>query len=520
MRPNRELAAHLCQRTHRTKGGFQLSCVALLSRPALGPDWCSMLEKFDFITGPGTSSIMDPEKKGADLHDDARHAGIYDHGHSHLEGKNGWRKDWVPGSKRFEADLPGTSDQSAKWWYSAFHNTTAIVGAGVLGLPFAMKYLLWPGGVVIMILSWITSLYTLWQLCAMHELDGHRFCRYHELGQYVFGPTLGIWVVLPCQLIMMIGLGIVYSVTGGRSMQRIYNLYPPSSDARIGISLWILFFGILQIFVSLLKNFNSLRGISFAAAVMSLGYSTIAFGLTMKNGKQPGVEYNNDGTSTADKILSGFNSLGIIAFAYGGHNVILEIQATMPSPPATLKPYMNGVYIAYAIVSWCYFTVAFAGYWAYGFEVEDNILFSLTNPRGIISLASAMVLLHVVGSYQVFTVPVYDMIEQLALKKGYKMNFASRFAYRTTYVVLITFVAVTLPFFGDLLGFVGALATGPTTFWLPPLMWLVLKRPAVSNIHCIPSYFCLVYGVVVTVLGAIGGMRGIINSASGYKFYQ
>lgn len=25
------------------------------------------------------------------------------------------------------------------------------------------------------------------QLCAMHELDGHRFCRYHELGQYVFG---------------------------------------------------------------------------------------------------------------------------------------------------------------------------------------------------------------------------------------------------------------------------------------------------------------------------------------------
>lgn len=58
------------------------------------------------------------------------------------------------------------------------------------------------------------------QLCAMHELDGHRFCRYHELGQYVFGPTLGIWVVLPCQLIMMIGLGIVYSVTGGRSMQR------------------------------------------------------------------------------------------------------------------------------------------------------------------------------------------------------------------------------------------------------------------------------------------------------------
>ena len=74
-----------------------------------------------------------------------------------------------------------------------------------------------------------------------------------------------------------------------------------------------------------LKNFNTLRGISFLAAIMSLGYSTIAFGLTMKNGKQPGVEYRNNSTSQADRLLSGFNSFGIVAFAYGGHNVILEI---------------------------------------------------------------------------------------------------------------------------------------------------------------------------------------------------
>jgi hypothetical protein len=37
-------------------------------------------------------------------------------------------------------------------------------------------------------------------------------------------------------------------------------------------------------------------------------------------------------------------------------------------------------------------------------------------------------------------------------------------------------VQITLPFFGDLLGFIGALGTGPTTFFLPPLMWLCLKK--------------------------------------------
>ena len=55
---------------------------------------------------------------------------------------------------------------------TAFHNTTAIVGAGVLGLPYAMKYYTWSGGIIMMILAWVISLYTLKQLVAMHEMDG------------------------------------------------------------------------------------------------------------------------------------------------------------------------------------------------------------------------------------------------------------------------------------------------------------------------------------------------------------
>ncbi len=104
------------------------------------------------------------------------------------------------------------------------------MGAGVLGLPSAMAYLGWPGGIIVLILScknvrpcthtgfpmihrmtapwWgmrmldqltrsapirsfeghdvpagIISLYTLWQLCVLHEHDGKRFNRYHELAQ-------------------------------------------------------------------------------------------------------------------------------------------------------------------------------------------------------------------------------------------------------------------------------------------------------------------------------------------------
>lgn len=39
--------------------------------------------------------------------------------------------------------LPITSSRNANWWYAAFHNVNSMVGAGVLGLPFAMSNLGW-----------------------------------------------------------------------------------------------------------------------------------------------------------------------------------------------------------------------------------------------------------------------------------------------------------------------------------------------------------------------------------------
>ncbi len=72
----------------------------------------------------------------------------------------------------------------------------------------------------------------------------------------------------------------------------------------------------------------------------------------------------------------------------------------------------------------------------------------------------------------------------------------------------------------DLLGFIGALGFGPSTYCFPSMFWLAIKKPGVTSWHFWASWFCILCGVIVTVLGAIGGMQGIIVDASSYKFYQ
>lgn len=75
-------------------------------------------------------------------------------------------------------------------------------------------------------------------------------------------------------------------------------------------------------------NFHKLSAISLLAAIMSIGYSTIAIGVSAHAGRQPDAEYNLDGFTKDDGIFGIFNALGTIAFAFGGHNVVLEIQVS------------------------------------------------------------------------------------------------------------------------------------------------------------------------------------------------
>ena len=130
-------------------------------------------------------------------------------------------------------------------------------------------------GVVIMVLSWIITLYTLWQMVEMHEMvPGKRFDRYHELGQHAFGEKLGLYIVVPQQLIVEVGVDIVYMVTGGKSLKKFHDTVC-STCKPIKLTYFIMIFASVHFVLSHLPNFNSISGVSLAAAVMSLRYQLI-----------------------------------------------------------------------------------------------------------------------------------------------------------------------------------------------------------------------------------------------------
>ena len=164
-----------------------------------------------------------------------------------------------------------------------------------------------------------------------------------------------------------------------------------------------------------------------------------------------------------------FNALGQITFAFAGHAVALEIQATIPSTPEKPSriPMWKGAIGAYFINAICYFPVAFVGYWAFGQDVDDNVLMALKRPAWLIASANLMVVIHVIGSYQVwfnlqlviytsmhaiyihaktfadqwnedlqvYAMPVFALLEKMMVKRlNFPQGIALRLIARSAYV--------------------------------------------------------------------------------------
>ncbi|KAF7836443.1 lysine histidine transporter-like 5 [Senna tora] len=426
--------------------------------------------------------------------------------------------------KNLENWLPITASRKAKWWYSTFHNVTAMVGAGVLGLPYALSQLGWTAGIIAIIMSWLITFYTLWVLVEMHEMvPGTRFDRYHQLGEHVLGPKLGFWMVMPMQLTVQIATSIVYSVTGGKSFKKGLDLiWPEISDFRE--TYYILMFIVLQLLLSQTPNFNNLKVVSLTAAVMSILYSATAFIASLVKGMDhhPSV-YTVRSHTTPGQVFDVFNGLGTIAFAFAGHSVVLEIQATLPSTPEvpSKKPMWRGVVAAYFMVIACYILVAISGYWAFGAHVADDVLLSLHHPKWLISAANFMVFLHVIGSYQVFAMPVFDTMESwLVQKRHFTPSLKLRLICRSAFVVVIGFIAIMIPFFGGLLGFFGGLVFVAASYVVPSILWLAAKKPKPWSLHWNISMFCAIVGIMIGCVAPIGGIRTIIVSAKTYKMFS
>jgi amino acid permease len=386
----------------------------------------------------------------------------------------------------------------------------------VLGLPHAFSYLGWGPGLFLLATLCATSIYTSHLLSHLHEdPDGDkRYNTYREIGEAVWGPRYGKHIVESVQFTLMIGLCITYSVTAGQSIKGIVDDECDGADCEDGLAPWIVLFGVAQLLLSQVPDFHSLWWISLLGAAMSVGYCCIAAAAStaaaINSPMPPPMTRPNE--SEADHFFGVLNALGGIAFTFGGQAVLPEIQATLARPPKTYTSMMKGIAVAYVVVILAYFSVAISGYAAYGATVRPDVLLSISHPVPLIDAANLMVVLHVAAGYQIFGMPLFEIVEE-AVREKYRPHqpprpVVLRLILRSAFVCGTTLVACLVPFFGELMGLIAAVGLMPITFILPPLLWVSSRKPqGAERVVCISI---AVVTSILALLSLIGSMRNII----------
>lgn len=112
---------------------------------------------------------------------------------------------------------------------------------------------------------------------------------------------------------------------------------------------WYLMFMCLAVLIAQLPNLNSIAGVSLIGALAAVGYCTVIWVLPVTQARPSGVSYvPPETTSNLDRAFRILNALGIIAFAFRGHNLVLEIQVHAQLPQKSCR-YVNNIRIRISI---------------------------------------------------------------------------------------------------------------------------------------------------------------------------
>ncbi|BAF18376.1 probable GABA transporter 2 [Oryza sativa Japonica Group] len=422
-------------------------------------------------------------------------------------------------------------ESKGKWWHAGFHLTTAIVGPTVLTLPYALRGMGWALGLVALTAVAAVTFYAYYLMSRVldHcEAHGRRHIRFRELAADVLGSGWVFYLVVTVQTAINAGITIGSILLAADCLQIMYSDLAPNGPLKL--YHFIIVVAVVLSLLSQLPSFHSLRYINLGSLLLSFGYTILVSAACIRAGALsdvPEKDYSLS-SSNSEKTFNAFLSISILASVFG-NGILPEIQATL-APPAAGKM-MKALVLCYTVVLFTFYLPAITGYWAFGSQVQSNVLQSLMPDKGpslaptwLLGLAVVLVLLQLLAIALVYSQVAYEIMEKssadAARGRFSRRNVAPRVALRTAYVAACAFVAAMLPFFGDIVGVVGAVGFIPLDFVLPVVMYnMALAPPRRSPVY-LANVAIMVVFTGVGLIGAVASVRKLVLDAGQFKLFS
>lgn len=448
-----------------------------------------------------------------------------------------------------EMEVAGEDDRirTGTVWTATAHIITAVIGSGILTLPWSVAQLGWILGPLMLVFFAFITYFTAILLADCYRFPDPTNGRRNKTYMDVVRASLGKKDILICGIIqysLLWGTMVGYTITSAMSMMAIDKAIcvrkkGPKASCEIFGTLHIIIFGIIEALLSQFPSLEKVTVLSYIAAAMSFAYSLIGLCLCLLEffshphfkGTLLGSQMGASNVSLAPKLWSSFQALGNIAFAYSFSIVLIEIQDTLKSPPPENRTMKKASIFGIGFTTLFYVSLGCVGYAAFGNDAPGNILTGFQEPIWLIEIAHLAVIIHLVGAYQIFAQPIFAFYEEWFASKWPDAGFFQRvytlkapfsksrsveftickLIMRPLLVIVTTAVAAMLPFFNAMVGLLGALGFWPLTVYYPVSMYINQAKIKRMQMKWVVLQSMVIVSLVVSLVATIGSVADIVE---------
>ncbi|XP_048335724.2 amino acid transporter AVT3B [Ziziphus jujuba] len=366
----------------------------------------------------------------------------------------------------------------------------AIVGSGVLGLPYTFKKTGWVFGCLMLFSVAFLTYYCMILLvrtrAKLDSLIGYsKITSFGDLGFAVCGP-FGRFSVDAMIILAQVGFCVSYLIFIATTLAYLFN---DSSEVRLlgltpkALYLWGCF--PFQLGLNSIPTLTHLAPLSIFADVVDIG----ALGVVIVEDfiiflKQRPVLQAFGGFSVF------FYGVGVAVYSFEGIGMILPLESEAKDKDKFGK-----------VLAWCMTFIALIygafgvlGYFAFGEETKDIITTNFG--QGLLSAAVQLCLcINLFFTLPLMMNPVYEVVERRFCNSRYCMWL------RWIIVFGVSLVALMVPNFADFLSLVGSSVCVVLGFVLPALFHLMVFKEE-------RSWDGMVVDVTIVVLGMVIGVTG------------
>ncbi|KAF5207707.1 Amino acid transporter avt3c [Thalictrum thalictroides] len=370
----------------------------------------------------------------------------------------------------------------------------AIVGAGVLGLPYTFKKTGWLLGVVMLLFVALLTYHCMMLLIyTRRKLESRKEClqinSFGDLGFAVCG-SIGRFAVDSMIVLSQAGFCVGYLIFIGNTLVYLFNSSSSSHQSqRIwGIKpktfyIWSCF--PFQLGLNSIPTLTHLAPLSIFADFVQIG----AMGVVMVEDVMIFLKQQQVLKTFGDFSVV-FYGLGVSVYAFEGMGMALPLESETKDKARFGKV----LGLSMGFISCIYAAFGVLGYFAFGAETNDIITTNFG--KGLVSYVVQLALcINLFFTFPLMMNPVYEVFERRFSDGRYSLWL------RWILVLGVSLVALMVPNFADFMSLVGSSVCSVLGFVLPALFHLLAFKDDIERRGKFLDVAIMCFGLVLGVSG-------------------